>query len=451
MDIIIFLAVLSVLVIVHEWGHFFTAKSLGVVVEKFSVGFGPKLFSRQHKGTEFLVSAIPLGGYIKMAGDDRHDCKGTVGEFFSHPLGHRALIVLMGPVVNFIFAFICLVAIFAAGFPGVSTHIMAVKENGAAQAAGLLQGDKILAVNSRKIYGQGHLDRLLRAPLQVPLQILVQRGDALIQLPVTPPRNRVENEFGEEEPIFDLGVDYLGNEVGWLAEGAPAHAAGLKEGDKIVDINGTVIHGWSDIQDNIRHSTAETLILTYLRNGEKTTVHVSPRVETFKNKDGKEEEIRMIGVGPTQQIETYRFGMVDSVRNAGSELVNIITLTLKTLGKVVTGSLSAKRAIGGPIRIFSVVSNAAAMGILSLIYVMAVISASLGLFNLFPVPVLDGGHIFLCLIEKLRGRPLPLKWEENLNKAGFTALMVLMAFVIYNDIVEVGLLKKISDWVTQIR
>jgi len=159
----------------------------------------------------------------------------------------------------------------------------------------------------------------------------------------------------------------------------------------------------------------------------------------------------MIGVGPTQQIETYRFGMVDSVRNAGSELVNIITLTLKTLGKVVTGSLSAKRAIGGPIRIFSVVSNAAAMGILSLIYVMAVISASLGLFNLFPVPVLDGGHIFLCLIEKLRGRPLPLKWEENLNKAGFTALMVLMAFVIYNDIVEVGLLKKISDWVTQIR
>jgi len=255
MDIIIFLAVLSVLVIVHEWGHFFTAKSLGVVVEKFSVGFGPKLFSRQHKGTEFLVSAIPLGGYIKMAGDDRHDCKGTVGEFFSHPLGHRALIVLMGPVVNFIFAFICLVAIFAAGFPGVSTHIMAVKENGAAQAAGLLQGDKILAVNSRKIYGQGHLDRLLRAPLQVPLQILVQRGDALIQLPVTPPRNRVENEFGEEEPIFDLGVDYLGNEVGWLAEGAPAHAAGLKEGDKIVDINGTVIHGWSDIQDNIRHST----------------------------------------------------------------------------------------------------------------------------------------------------------------------------------------------------
>jgi len=365
MDIIIFLAVLSVLVIVHEWGHFFTAKSLGVVVEKFSVGFGPKLFSRQHKGTEFLVSAIPLGGYIKMAGDDRHDCKGTVGEFFSHPLGHRALIVLMGPVVNFIFAFICLVAIFAAGFPGVSTHIMAVKENGAAQAAGLLQGDKILAVNSRKIYGQGHLDRLLRAPLQVPLQILVQRGDALIQLPVTPPRNRVENEFGEEEPIFDLGVDYLGNEVGWLAEGAPAHAAGLKEGDKIVDINGTVIHGWSDIQDNIRHSTAETLILTYLRNGEKTTVHVSPRVETFKNKDGKEEEIRMIGVGPTQQIETYWFGMVDSVRNAGSELVNIITLTLKTLGKVVTGSLSAKRAIGGPIRIFSVVSNAAAMGFLA--------------------------------------------------------------------------------------
>ncbi|MFA5261894.1 MAG: RIP metalloprotease RseP, partial [Candidatus Omnitrophota bacterium] len=405
MDILIFLIVLSVLVIVHEWGHFFTAKSLGVVVEKFSVGFGPKLFSRQHNGTEFLVSAIPLGGYVKMAGDDRHDCKGNPGEFYSHPLGHRALIVFMGPVVNFIFAFISLAVIFCVGFPGASTHIMAVKEGGAAQVAGLAEGDKILEVNSRKVYGQGHLERILRDRLQVPLQITAQRGDALIQLSVMAPRNMVENEFEEKEASFDLGVEYLGNELGWVVEGDIAQMAGLKQGDKIVDINGAVIHGWSDIQNNIRNSTVETLPLTYVRNGERITVHVSPRIEVFKNKDGQEETLRVIGVGPTQQIETYRFGIVDAVRNAWSELVNIITLTLKTLGKVVTGSLSAKRAIGGPIRIFSVVSNAAAMGLLSLIYVMAVISASLGLFNLFPVPILDGGHIFLFFIEKIRGRP----------------------------------------------
>ena len=451
MDILVFLIVLSILVIVHEWGHFFTAKSLGVVVEKFSVGFGPKIFSRRHNGTEFLVSAIPLGGYVKMAGDDRHDCKGNPGEFYSHPVGHRALIVLMGPVVNFIFAFISLVVIFSVGFPGASTRVMSVEQDSVAQAAGLKKGDKILAINSRKIYGQGHLERILRDNPQLPLQVTVQRADAEIQIPMTPRRKMVENEFGEEEPAFDLGVEYVGNEVGWVEDGAPAHTAGLKQGDRIVDINGTVIHGWTDIQKTIRHSTAATLPLTYVRDGKQTTVNVNPRVETFKNKEGQNEEYRVIGIGPTQQIETYRFGIFDAFRNAWSELVNIISLTLKTLGKVMTGSLSAKRAIGGPIRIFSVVSNAAAMGLLSLIYVMAVISASLGLFNLFPVPVLDGGHIFLSMIEKVRGCPLPVKWEENLNKAGFTALMVLMVFVIYNDIVEVGLLKKISDLVTTLR
>ena len=450
MDILVFLIVLSVLVIVHEWGHFFTAKSLGVVVEKFSVGFGPKIFSRRHKGTEFLVSAIPLGGYVKMAGDDRHDCKGNPGEFYSHPVGHRVLIVLMGPVVNFIFAFVSLVVIFIVGFPGASTRITALTEGGAAQVAGLRKGDKILEVNSSKIYGQGHLERILRDQPRVPLRITAQRGEDFIRVSATPQRNMMENEFGEQEAIFDLGVEYVGHEVGWVEEGYPAQAAGLKQGDQIIDINGTVIHGWSDVQKSVRQSTAEMIPLTYVREGKQVTVNVSPRVETFKNKDGEDEKVKVIGISPTQQIETYRFGIVDAVRNAWSEFFNIITLTLKTLGKVVTGSLSAKRAIGGPIRIFSVVSTAAAMGFLSLIYVMAVISTSLGLFNLFPVPVLDGGHIFLSLIEKVRGRPLPVKWEENLNKAGFTALMVLMVFVVYNDIVEVGLLKKISDLVTKI-
>ncbi len=451
MDILIFLIVLSILVIVHEWGHFFTARSLGVDVEKFSVGFGPKIISKKHKGTEFLVSAIPLGGYVKLAGDDRNTCKGAAGEFYSHPVGHRALVVLMGPVVNFVFAFISLWIIFMVGFPGSSTRIMYLEAGGAAQAAGVLKGDKILEVNNEQVHGQMHLERVLRKKTDGPLQLKVQRGDAVMVRQLTPELVRKENDFGEKEWAYDIGVDFYSNEIGWVAEDSPAQKAGLRHGDVITAINGVPILGWPDIKTNISDSSLDVLPITYERDGQKTTIQVTPTTRTFENEEGEEVEMKIIGISPIQEVESYRFGFFDSMRHSVSELWNIISLTLKTLGKVITGSLSAKRAIGGPIRIFSVVSNAAATGILSLIYVMAVISASLGLFNLFPVPILDGGHIFLFLIERLRGRPLPLKWEENLNKVGFTALMVLMVFVIYNDIVEIGLLRKISDFVTKIK
>ena len=186
MSLFVFLSVLSILVIVHEWGHFVTAKMLGVRVEKFSVGFGPRLFSRKKGETEFLVSAIPLGGYVKMAGDERAECKGLPEEFFSHPPMHRAAIVLMGPVVNLVFAYLCLTVIFLLGFPGVAPVIRNVNPAGSAQAAGLQEGDRIIALDSIRLYGLTHLEHLLFTDQDQPVRVTVNRNGQEREVTLSP-------------------------------------------------------------------------------------------------------------------------------------------------------------------------------------------------------------------------------------------------------------------------
>ncbi len=358
MNIIIFILVLSILVIVHEWGHFITAKFLGVRVEKFSVGFGPKLFSRLFQGTEFMVCAIPLGGYVKMVGDERSNCVGTKEEFYSHPIWHRAFIVVMGPVINFLFAYICFYLIFVTGFP------------------------------------------------------------------------------------------MLMPKVGKVIEGYPAHAAGLKENDKIVQIDSQEINTWEDMQSYILSSKGQALNFVIERNSQQIPIIITPQEKQVKNIFDQEERVRIIGIEPTRKISKeemvfIKYGIGESFAKAFDQIAMITTLTFKSLYHVMIGAIPVREALAGPVRIFDVVKDAAMMGITHLIYIMGVISASLAIFNLFPVPVLDGGHLFLFALEKIRGNPLPLKVEERLTRMGFSLLMCLMIFVLYNDLVQVGWIDKL--------
>jgi len=361
MNLIIFILVLSILVIVHEWGHFITAKLLGVRVQKFSVGFGKKLCSWQRGGTEFLICAIPLGGYVKLAGDERSECKGSSDEFYSHPVGHRSLIVLMGPIVNLIFAYLCFVFVFLAGFPTIPAK------------------------------------------------------------------------------------------VGKVMDGYPGQVAGLLAGDKIVQVNSQKITHWEEMQKAVMSSQGKPLALTILRENVETIKTIVPKEQTHKNIFGEQQRAWLIGIQPKDEILLIKYGLKESFVKAGQQIVSITTTTFKALSRVVTGGMEAKDALAGPIRIFDIVKNAAQMGLSSLVYIVGIISTSLAIFNLFPIPVLDGGHLFFMAIEKLRGRPLPVKVEEGMIKFGFTVLMCLMVFVFYNDIVEVGWIDRIKGVVQSLK
>ena len=355
MSVFIFIIVLSVLIVVHEFGHFAVAKSVGVEVERFSLGFGPKLWSRRYKGTEFMVCGIPLGGYVKMAGDERSACKGLPGEYFSKPIGHRALIVLMGPVVNYVLAFLCLCLVFFAGYPTLAPN------------------------------------------------------------------------------------------VGKVMDDYPAAMAGLQEGDKILQIAGTEVVSWEDLQESVRTSEGRELAFLIQRDDTTLTKRITPREDVLENIFGQKETNWVVGVQPEEEIVTLRYGALESVGKAATKLWEITALTYKAIYRMATGAMSATKTMTGPIGIFLIIKEAAAMGFSYLLYIVGVVSASLAIFNLLPVPVLDGGHLALLAVERLRGRALPERVEEAAIRVGFSLIVGLALLVFYADFVRLGWIDKLVN------
>ena len=206
MSMLIFLTVLSILILVHEWGHFIMAKSVGVGVEKFSLGFGPKLFSFKHQETEFMVCAIPLGGFVKMTGDERSECKGRKEEYFSKPIGHRALIVLMGPVVNYVVAYLCLCLVFMFGYPALAPKVAEVIKGYPAETAGLKKGDTIVKIDAQNIQTWEDVQKYISRSKGVELQIVFLRDGQRMEKMVSPVEQLSENIFGQKENLRRIGI-----------------------------------------------------------------------------------------------------------------------------------------------------------------------------------------------------------------------------------------------------
>ncbi|MDP8266100.1 MAG: RIP metalloprotease RseP [Candidatus Aceula meridiana] len=354
MGTLVFITVLSILVIVHEYGHFITARKMGVHVERFAIGFGPKLLSRRIKGgTEFLICLIPLGGYVKMAGDERNDCTGKANEFYSKPIGQRSLIVLAGPIVNYVFAYICFCVVFMVGYP-----TMAPK-------------------------------------------------------------------------------------VGELIDGYPAQEAGLLVGDTVKQIGQKKIENWEDLQKTVSRSKGKSLDFLVLRENTPFHVIVNPVGEEAENIFGQKIQSRFVGMRPEKEIILLRYGPLSAVVKAAQKLGAITTTTYKALYLMVTGGMAAKDAVTGPVGIFYMIKEAAQLGFSYVVYLMSVISASLAIFNLLPLPVLDGGHLFLFGIEKLRGKPLSKKVDEAIHRVGLSMIILLALFVFYTDFARYGFFDKI--------
>ena len=348
--VVSFGAVLGFLIFAHELGHFILAKMMGVGVKKFSLGFGPRIVSKKVGMTEYMISWIPLGGYVKMVGEepDAELDASLIPLSYSHKgVGKRALIILAGPLFNVLLAVVIFFSLF--------------------QLSGL--------------------------------------------------------------PIMEP-------EVGELREGMPAETSGMRPGDRVVSIDGKPVHRWGDMADSITESGGKRLRFEVLRGNRTIFMGITPQLFPSQDIWGEEVAKYAIGITASGASSILPLNVIQSAKESLTHTWQIADLTTVAIWKIVTGKISA-RALGGPILIAQLTGEEAKAGLVSLMFFVAVLSVNLGVINLLPIPILDGGHLLFCLIEGVSRRPVNLRVREVAQQVGFLVLVLLMLFVFYNDIARV--------------
>lgn len=445
-SILAFIGILGAAVVLHEFGHFIVAKLFKIRVETFSVGFGPRLFGAKVGQTDYRVSLIPLGGYVKLGGDESNaPLEGAGGtdippdEMFNlRPRWQRILVALAGPVMNIKTAIaIPLVAALMYGIPATPAPIVsAVSPGGNAEAAGLRTGDRIVSFNGKENPKWDHIrgDALLSPGRQLPLE--VERNGERVQLILTPSSH---TEDGETFGLLDFLPDYgdLPVIVREVQPNTPAAEAGLLVGDRIVAVSGQPVRSAEQVTQMIRDQKEEPVTLTVERNGERIDVVGRAR----KLDDGR---VRL-GFRPDEQIPYQSAGLIAATGYAVRANVEILRLTGKALGQLFTGERSARNTLAGPIGIYRAASTSVErLGWAGFFAMLGFLSLNLGIFNLLPIPVLDGGAIFLLLIEGALatvGLQLSATLRDRIQQVGFVMVILLMVFVITND-----LIKQASIW-----
>jgi len=355
LSLVSFIVVLSILVVVHEFGHFIVAKKMGVRVEKFSIGFGPEIFGVTREETRYSVSIIPLGGYVKLSGETGAEgLKGEKWEYLSRTVGERMRIIFAGPLLNYILAFVIFSFVFMAGSPTLTSAI------------------------------------------------------------------------------------------GKVMPGYPAESSGLKTGDKILNINGKDVIYWEDVTKIVHTSKNQEMNLVVERLGQKISIVVMPKSQEMDTVFGSRKKISIIGIVPSGDVVFVKYGFFKSIYMGAEKLWSLTYITCRALWASVTGAIPIKESMTGPIGIFYITGQAAKLGLVYLLQLMGVLSASLAIFNLLPVPVLDGGHILFLAIEKIRRKPVSIKIQENITQVGMSLLIILMLFVFYNDFMRFGVFEKIA-------
>ena len=431
--------VLGVLIFVHEFGHFIVAKKLGVGVEKFSLGFGPKLFGKQIGDTEYLLSAIPLGGYVKLTGEDPEDeCENKEHSFTEASVWRRLAIVSAGPVFNILFAVLIFTIVFMVGVPALSSVIENVIEGSPAMKAGLQAGDKILSIDGKKVRLRSEVSEIVHNSLDKELLFKVDRNDQILTFYVNTESRKSKNLFGEEITIAFVGINYIPSIVGKVRDNSPAMKAKLQGGDKILAIDGKRISLWDDLREIVHNSPDKELTFKIDRNGQQFKVNITPESHQTKNSLGQKVKIGLIGIEPTfnnpeSNFVKGRYNPVIAVYKGFQETWRITYLTVVAIKKLFQRVIPAD-TIGGPIMILQTAGEQAKIGILNLVFFVALLSINLGILNLLPIPILDGGHILFFLIEIVIGKPVSGKKREIAQQVGMALLLLLMAFAFYNDI-----------------
>ncbi len=445
-SILAFIAAIGVLVTVHEFGHFIVARSLGIKVLRFSIGFGKPLLTWRRKGddTEYVIAALPLGGYVKMV-DEREGAVAAADlprAFNRQPLKKRLAVVLAGPVFNLVFAVLAYWVIFMAGVPDLRAAVGYVTPGSPAAAAGLRSGDEILAVagHTATTWGDVQLSLFREVLRATQVEIRVRNGgqERELQLPVSNPRLLTE----PNQMLPELGLSIAPAQspvIGQIQATGTAAASGLKVGDRVLMVRGKPVATWQDLVHTIRASAGMTLPIVIERGG-----HEQPLDLKVENATLAGTAIGRVGAGgPAVSANFYDGLQVEQRYNPAAALwqglvrtVDMSGLTLVAAWNMLLGNVSLHN-ISGPIDIAQVAGVAAQDGLTAFLEFLAFVSISLGVMNLLPIPVLDGGHVLYFAAEFVKGSPLTERVEIMGQRVGIALLMVLMVFAVYNDLVRV--------------
>ena len=434
-----FLIAVFILVTFHELGHFSVARLLGVGVSKFSVGFGKTLYSfrSRRSGTEYVLGVLPFGGYVKFIDEreDHVDPRDLPYAFNRQKLWVRAAIVIAGPGANFILAIFFYWLVFGIGVPGVEPVIGYVEPGSSAEAVGLQRGDRIARINGRKVRSWGeHRYYLLNQ---------VEAGKTLTFAIVTPTgQNKTVSiessrlQSGHLNPLIlekQIGVlPRLAPIVGTLIAGEVADASGIKLNDRFMTIDGVAINGWRDVVKTISSRPEQATRVSVLRNGSLKTIVVVPKaIHSLDSVVGR------IGVGPANHVNVVvRLGAGEAINRAVEATWLLSKLTVGMIVQMVQGKESTKN-IGGPLSIAKYAGASAQYGFTAFLTFLAILSISLGILNLLPIPVLDGGHLVYFIIEAIKGGPVSEAFMYRSQQLGFAVLAVLISFALYNDVLNI--------------
>ena len=417
--IIWFIVALGILVFVHELGHFLVAKKAGIRVERFSLGFPPKMVGVRVGETEYCLSWIPFGGYVKVAGMadvGSETTKGEPWEFPSKPIWVRMAVIAAGPFMNFLFAFVALIALFLAyGIDTVDSTVVVPRAGSPSAAAGIREGDRVLRVGDRMVRNEYELLKALESASSGEVFVDVERSDKVLsfQLPAAEPE-----AYGFE--VVPPSV------VGRVIADMPAADIGLQEGDRITMVAGRPLHSWSQMSTEIRLHPEEEIELVWERGGRMMRARVTPAARV----DGG-ETIGQIGIGvPAARAS---IGTGEALVMGARSTYDFSWLILGFLAELFQGERSPDE-LAGPLRIAQLAGQTAARGLEHFISFLAILSVNLAVVNLLPIPVLDGGHLLFLSLEAVMRRPLSLRQREIVQQVGLVMLLFIMVLVTFNDL-----------------
>ncbi len=438
-----FAFVLGVLVFVHELGHFMAARWNGVRVLTFSLGFGPKLLKFRRGDTEYCLSAVPLGGYVKMAGENPEDPRsGQPDEFLSKSKWQRFQILIMGPAMNLILAVVVLAVVLMQGasapaYMNRPALVGVVQAGSPAERAGVGPGDIITRLGSADIATWEQLEMAVASRPEREVEMVVIRGGREQRLTIRPDTTELRTRTDARFEVGTIGVlPDVNPSIRALVAGEPAETAGFQPGDVIVSIDGQRMVFASQVSEAISKHPDETIQLVVRRNGTEQTIAVTPR---------RQGETGRIGINISDAVESFTPSPLQAIGMSVQRNVEMSGMIFRTLADLFRGEASPRQLMG-PVGIAQLSGESAQAGWIALFSLMASLSLNLGLLNLLPIPVLDGGHIFIMALETLVRRDFSLAVKEKMLFAGFVALMALMVTVIYNDLTRIAWIERLMPW-----